>query len=202
MHNAVIYIEPKGVAPIGWRQATGMPGDIKVDFKTQANLAYPNIASLFPQLVLRPFTSPGSFAYDIDINDPTGASGIATIPGSTMNDRFSVEVYSRNSDGQPQRLIASGKVDLSGYAYRVAGPLSPYTYSIGPAGPAGPTGATGAPGPVGPDGVRGSRWYTGSGPPVSVPDARVDGDMYLDQDTGNVYRWSAVTASWGSFTGV
>ena len=35
-----------------------------------------------------------------------------------MNDRFSVEVYSRNSIGQPQRMLAVGRVDLTGYAYQ------------------------------------------------------------------------------------
>ena len=82
MHQAVIHINPVGPAPVGFAQAAGMPGDIRFDFKTQGNLAYPNIAGLYPQLVLRPFTQGAAHAYDIVINDPTGASGIATIPGS------------------------------------------------------------------------------------------------------------------------
>ena len=53
MHYATIYIDPKGAAPIGFAQAAGMPGDIRFDFKTQGNFAYPNIASMYPQLVLR-----------------------------------------------------------------------------------------------------------------------------------------------------
>ena len=89
MHQAVIYIDPVGPAPVGFAQAAGMPGDIRFDFKTQGNLAYPDIASLYPQLVLRPFTRPDIHAYDIEINDPTGASGIAKVPGVVMNDRFS-----------------------------------------------------------------------------------------------------------------
>ena len=203
MHHAVIYIEPVGAAPVGFAQAAGMPGSIKFDFKTQSNLAYPNIVDLYPQLVLRPHTRGGSFAYDIEINDPTGASGIATVPGSVMNDRFAVEVYERNSIGQPQRMLAAGRIDLTGYAYTTSAPLSPATYSIGPSGPAGPQGATGLPGPAGDPGLRGSRWYTGAGAPSGViPDDRVAGDMYLDETTGDVWRWDAATSTWQAFKGV
>ena len=148
MHHATIYIDPVGATPVGFSQAAGMPGDIRFDFKTQGNLAYPNIAALHPQLVLRPFTSLQAHAYDIEINDPTGASGIATIPGSAMNDLFHVEVYTRNDIGQPQRMIAVGRVDLTGYAYQTVGPLSPATYSQGPEGPPGAAGAAGAPAPT------------------------------------------------------
>ena len=140
MHQAVIYIDPVGAAPVGFAQAAGMPGDIRFDFKTQGNLAYPDVASLYPQLVLRPFTRPDVHAYDIEINDPTGASGIATVPGVVMNDRFNVEVYARNSIGQPQRMLACGRVDLNGYGYVSSGPLGPASYPTGPEGPAGPAG--------------------------------------------------------------
>ena len=155
MHHATLHIDPTGAAPIGFSQATGMPGDIRIDFKTQGNIAYPDIASLHPQLVLRPFTTSTAYAYDIVINDPTGSSGVATIPGSVMNDLFNVEVYTRNDIGQPQRMIAVGRVDLTGYAYRISDKLGEATYSVGPEGPPGPTGESGSPG------ERGSRWYTG-----------------------------------------
>jgi hypothetical protein len=202
VHQAVIYIDPTGPTPFGFAQGAGMPGDIRFDFKTQGNLAYPNIASLYPQLVMRPFTQPQIYAYDITINDPTGASGIATVPGVVMNDRFSLEVYSRNSTGQPQRLLASGRADLNGYGYAATGPLGPASYPTGPVGPAGPAGAVGPAGPVGDPGIRGSRWYTGAGAPVVVPDARVDGDMWLDESNGDVWRWSGTTSAWARFTGV
>jgi hypothetical protein len=203
MHQAVIYIDPTGAAPIGFAQAAGMPGDIRFDFKTQANLAYPNIADLYPQLVLRPFTQVQISAYDIVINDPTGASGIATIPGSVMNDRFGVEVYSRNSVGQPQKMLGVGRIDLTGYGYLSNSPLSPAVATVGPSGPAGAQGATGLPGAPGLPGARGSRWYTGAGAPGgAVPDTRVDGDMWLDETTGDVWRWDAGTSSWSAFKGV
>jgi len=202
MHQATIYIDPVGPVPVGFAQAAGLPGDIRFDFKTQGNLAYPNIADLYPQIVLRPFTSHSLFAYDIAINDPTGASGIATIPGGTINDRCSVEVYTRNSIGNPQRMIAVGRIDLTGYAYTTSGPLGPASYPQGPQGPAGPQGSTGAAGPTGSPGLRGSRWYTGAGAPSGViPDDRVDGDMYLDETTGDVWRWNAATSTWQAFKG-
>ena len=196
MHQAVIYIDPTGPAPIGFAQAAGMPGDIRFDFKTQQSLAYPNVGDLYPQLVLRPFTRPDIHAYDIAINDVTGASGVATVPGSVMNDRFNVEVYSRSQYGTPQRMLAYGRVDLNGYGYMRTGPLGPASYPTGPAGPVGPVG------PVGAQGIRGSRWYTGAGAPAGIPDERVDGDMYLDESNGDVWRWSAAASAWTAFKGV
>jgi hypothetical protein len=190
MHQAVIYVDPTGPAPIGFAQAAGMPGDIRFDFKTQGNIAYPNVVDLFPQLVLRPFTRPEIYAYDIEINDPTGASGIAVVPGIVMNDRFSAEVYSRNSQGAPQRMLAAGRIDLNGYGYRSTGPLGPASIPHGPEGPAGAVGPQGAPGDPG---VRGSRWYTGAGAPTAVPGERVEGDMWLDETTGDVWRWDGAT---------
>ena len=189
MHQATIYIDPVGPTPVGFAQAAGTSGDIKFDFKTQANLAYPDVASLYPQLILKPFTQPYVHAYDIVINDPTGASGIATVPGVVMNDRFGVEVYTRNEIGNPLRMIASGRIDLHGSAYVRSGPLGPASYPTGPSGPAGAKGESGAPGADGIPGMRGSRWYTGAGPPADVPDDRVPGDMWLDENTGNVWRW-------------
>ena len=46
MHQATIHIDPVGPSPVGFSQAAGMPGDIRFNFKTQGNLAYPNIAEL------------------------------------------------------------------------------------------------------------------------------------------------------------
>jgi hypothetical protein len=200
MHRATIYIDPVGCSPVGWAQAAGLPGDVRVDFRTQHNMAYTAIADQYPQLVLRPFTSLTSYGYDITIDDVTGASGLAVIPGPVMNDRFHVEIYTRNSDLQPQRMIAAGRVDLTGYAFLAPGPLSPATYPTGPAGPAGPQGTSGAPGPTGPEGQRGSRWYSGTGLPTSVPDSRVDGDMWLNETTGDVWRWDSGEGRWIGYT--
>jgi hypothetical protein len=113
-----------------------------------------------------------------------------------MNDRFGIEVYARNSIGQPQRLLAHGRADLNGFGYTTSGPLGPASYPTGPAGAIGPVG------PMGQPGIRGSRWYTAAGPPGVIPDTRVDGDMYLDESNGDVWRWADATATWARFTGV
>ena len=47
----------------------------------------------------------------------------------------------------------------------------------------------GPPGPQGPVGVRGSLWFTGSGPPGTIAGA-LPNDMYLDESTGNTYQFS------------
>ena len=153
-------------------------------------------SGLNPQLVLRPFTSGTISGYDITVDDSAGASGLAVIPGSVMNDRFNIEVYTRNNLLQPQDMLACGRVDLTGYGYVAYSPLAPASYSQGPAGPVGPAGAQGA---AGEQGVRGSRWYTGAGAPGAVPDSRIEGDMYLDETTGDVWRWS--DGAWTTFKG-
>ena len=45
------------------------------------------------------------------------------------------------------------------------------------------------PGPPGAQGPRGSRWYTGDGPPGSIP-GTVTGDMYLDNLTDEIWAYS------------
>ena len=196
MHQSTIYVNPTLPDNIGFAQAAGMPGDVRFYFKAPNGLPYAEIAGLNPQLVMRPFTSGAISGYDITVDDPAGASGLAVIPASVMNDRFNIEVYTRNNLLQPQDLLACGRIDLTGYGYIAYSPLAPASYSAGPAGPPGPAGATGA---VGEQGVRGSRWYTGAGAPGAVPDVRIEGDMYLDESTGDVWRWSGGT--WTTFKG-
>jgi len=196
MHQATIFVNPTLPDEIGFAQAAGVPGDVRFYFKNPSGLPYTEIVDLNPQLVMRPFTSSGAFGYDIVVNDVTGASGIATIPGSAMNDRFNIEVYTRDVEARPLDLLACGRIDLTGYGYAIYGPLSPATYSTGPMGPAGPMGPRGV---QGEQGVRGSRWYTGIGAPITVADVRMEGDMYLDESNGDVWRWSE--GAWTAFKG-
>lgn len=199
MHQATIYVNPTLPDEIGFSQAAGMPGDVRFYFKNFNGLPYVEIADLNPQLVMRPFTSGTISGYDIEVHDVSGASGIATLPGSVMNDRFNIEVYTRNELLQPVDMLACGRIDLTGHGYMIYGPLAPASYSTGPVGPAGPAGAQGLPGDAGAPGMRGSRWYTGAGAPAAVPDDRIEGDMWLDEATGDVWRWSSGT--WGAFKG-
>ncbi len=54
----------------------------------------------------------------------------------------------------------------------------------------GPAGPAGEPGEAGP---RGTRWFTGTGaPPAEIPGA-LEGDLYLDLDTGDVYALQVPT---------
>ena len=198
MHTSTIYVNPTLPDEIGFAQAAGMPGDVRFYFKGLDGMPYSDIAGLNPQLVMRPFTACGIFGYDIVVHDVSGASGIATLPASMMNDRFNIEVYTRNDQLQPQDMIACGRIDLTGYGYMIYGPLAPASYSVGPQGAPGPMGPRGV---QGEQGLRGSRWYTGAGAPANVPDTRIEGDMWLDESNGDVWRWSDLTSSWLAFKG-
>jgi hypothetical protein len=198
MHTATIYVNPTLPDEIGFAQAAGVPGDVRFYFKGLDGMPYAAISGLNPQLVMRPFTACGIYGYDIVVNDVSGASGIATLPASMMNDRFNIEVYTRNAQLQPQDMIACGRIDLTGYGYAIYGPLSPASYSVGPQGAPGPMGPRGV---QGDQGVRGSRWYTGAGAPGAVPDTRIEGDMWLDETTGDVWRWSDLSG-WTAFKGI
>lgn len=57
----------------------------------------------------------------------------------------------------------------------------------------GPTGATGQTGATGPSGTRGNVWFTGIGSPSDTLDS-IDGDLYLDTNTNNVYKY--IQGSW------
>lgn len=197
MHQSTIYVNPAYPDEIGFAQAAGTPGDVRFFFKSPDGLPYSDIADLNPQLVMRPFTCGSIYGYDIIVDDITGAAGTATIPASVMNDKFNIEVYTRNTQGQPQDILACGRIDLTGYGYAVYGPLAPASYSTGPVGPAGPMGPRGM---QGDQGVRGSRWYTGAGPPGIIPDVRIEGDMYLDESNGDVWRWDS--GVWTAFKGI
>jgi hypothetical protein len=199
MHKTTIYVNPTLPDSIGFAQAAGVPGDLRFYFKQPDGLPYAEIANLNPQLVMRPFTSNGIYGYDIVVDDVTGAAGIATLPGSMMNDRFNIEVYTRNDQKQPLEMLACGRIDLTGYAYTKYGPLAPATYAVGPSGPTGPQGPRGITGAQGDPGLRGSRWYTGVGAPTFIPGDRIEGDMYLDETNGDVWRWSEGT--WTTFKG-
>lgn len=90
----------------------------------------------------------------------------------------------------PQGAVGSaGPAGPAGPA-GAAGAVGP----VGPAGPAGPAGADGADGAVGPAGAdgaagpagaAGSKILTGSGAPTAG--TGVDGDMYVDTSTGDLY---------------
>ena len=74
--------------------------------------------------------------------------------------------------------------------------------AIGPEGPIGPPGPDGPPGPpgeTGSPGRDGSMWFTGDGPPPAA--LGNPGDLYLDEESGDVYRndgaWTRVASLLG-----
>lgn len=67
----------------------------------------------------------------------------------------------------------------------------------GPEGPAGAQGKTGEAGAVGPGGKDGSIMYSGAGVPANT--IGVNGDYYLDKNTGNLYG-PKVAGAWGTPT--
>jgi hypothetical protein len=64
----------------------------------------------------------------------------------------------------------------------IAGPQGPQ----GPQGEQGLQGIQGVEGPAGSQGSRGTGWFSGHGAPVDLPGSMA-GDLYFDQDTGDVY---------------
>lgn len=107
---------------------------------------------------------------------PAGPTGPAGPAGSVL----------RNGNGVPSDSIGvNGDYylnDLNGDVYvRESG-----TYAV-VANFAGPAGATGSTGPTGPQGIP-AVWRTGTGVPSNA--LGVNGDYYLDDDTGDVYTKS------------
>ena len=132
-----------------------------------------------------------------------GGTGQVRVPGAGLTDRagYSLELYLRAANAVegdpplPTSLAAQGVMRMQGSAYQRYGPLSPISVPVvtGPTGPMGPAGADSTvPGPEGPQGVRGSQWTSGSGPPI-VMGGEIVGDMYLDEATGDAYRYEYST---------
>lgn len=70
-----------------------------------------------------------------------------------------------------------------------AGILIPVAGRMGSPGPPGPAGPAGPEGTGGPQGRRGSFWFTGHGvPSITAPTAQAE-DLYLDTNTGNVWKF-------------
>src|SRR3984957_10738359 len=88
-----------------------------------------------------------------------------------------------NATGPRGAIGATGSIGATGAA-GLAG-------ATGAAGAVGPQGAPGAAGAPGVPGTRGSLWSTGSGAPTATG---LNGDLYLDTSTGNVYE--LVSGTW------
>jgi hypothetical protein len=184
-------------ARIGWRQARGMPLDCDFTFLDDDTPGAPALATIdqqFPQLVFRPKSGSGASAYDLTIVDAVSGRAHLDVPGAFFSDArgYLAELYFRNIQGQPTRLAANGEMALSpGGAYQTIGPLFAATVPTGPAGPAGSPGKAGDQGQPGIQGLRGGTWTNGHGDPSLA--GGVNGDQYLDVDSGNVWLWTGIT---------
>lgn len=199
MTSAVINLNPVEPAPLSIRHPLGTTLDLRLAFHDQQDGAV-DPTPLLPQLALMPRSRGGRYAYGMETS-PTEASVI--IPGVALIDPsgYSIELYQRtpadNPDDPPLPvgLMATGVLVLQGSAYTRLGPLGMIDVPVvvGPPGPVGPQGIQGVPGmdgePGGP-GQRGTIWTTGSGAPVATGN-EIEGDMYLDEPTGDVWRFEA-----------
>jgi hypothetical protein len=108
----------------------------------------------------------------------------------------------------PANVLSMGPVNTgTSPAATITGTPPNQTLSLtlvpGPKGDTGDTGATGATGAdstvPGPQGDPGTSITSGSGAPTA--DGTVSGDLYLDTDTGDLYKWTTAWASIGNIRG-
>lgn len=134
----------------------------------------------------------GEWANLIAVDDLKGADGAdgtsVTIVGSVegaddlpddLGPGDAGDGYITEDDGHLHVWSGTGWTDVG----EIRGPQ-------GPAGADGADGSDGAPGAPGDPGPRGATWFTGQGSPGSIGGQLV-GDLYLDTDTGVVYRLEA-----------
>ena len=179
-------IEP---AMLSIRQPLGVDLDLDLTFLKQDGAAV-DPGTLKPQLALMPRSSWSMFAYEVATSNPEGGVATVSVPGSALTDPagYTIELYQRRAAANPDDpavpvgLLAKGTLRTEGSAYASWGPLSPINVPV----------VVGPPGEAGAPGQRGSIWTTGVGDPTAT-DA-LPGDMYLDNQTGNVWRWDG--AAW------
>jgi len=199
MTSAVINLNPVEPAPLSIRHPLGTTLDLSLSFHDQQD-GVVDPTPLYPQLALMPRSRGGMYAYAMETS-PTEAS--VTIPGAALLDPsgYSIELYQRQENevpGDPPvpvALMATGVLALQGRAYIRMGPLGQIEVPVitgpqGPVGPQGIQGIPGEPGEPGEDGQRGAVWTTGPSTPI-VLGGEIDGDMYLNETNGDVWRFEA-----------
>ena len=158
-----------------------------------------DIAAILPVLALLPRSHGSVWAYDVEAVGGETGFGTVSIPGNALVDMagYTLELYQRRPAEVPENppvpngMLAKGTLVLEGNSYVQYGPLGIHSVPV----------IQGAPGPMGPPGEQGTRggiWTTGTGAPVTTG-AEVNGDMYLDEVTGNVWRFSGTVWVLGTF---
>lgn len=202
MTSAVVNVSPIEPSPLSIRHPLGTDLNLSLFFHDQQDGDI-DPTPLYPQLALMPRSRGGMYAYAMETS-PTEAS--VTIPGAALLDPhgYSIELYQRQENevpGDPPvpvALLATGVLALQGRAYTRMGPLGMIEVPVvtgppGPQGEPGPQGIEGQPGLDGEPGVRGSVWTTGPSTPI-ILGGEMDGDMYLNESNGDVWRFEA--GSW------
>jgi hypothetical protein len=193
-----IVLNPIEPAPLSIRTALGAALDLGLTFIGQ-NKAPVDPTTLLPQLVLLPRSRGGIFAYPVETTSSEGGTGTVTVPSTVLVDRsgYTLELYSRRTAVNPADppvatgLIAKGVVRLDGEAFQSWGPLGTINTPV-VVGPTGPQGIQGMQGVQGETGQRGSVWRSAPGAPTTLPED-LPNDMYLDETSGDVYRFEAAT---------
>jgi hypothetical protein len=170
-------IEP---AMLSARIPLGVNLDLAVTMKNQRG-EFIDQTSFYPQLILLPRSHSGAMPFDMEI-DIADQSSRALVHGSFLTDAlgYNLELYQRGAGDPPVPvgLLAKGHLATEGSAY--TGHKGALIIV--------PPVVVGPPGPPGPTGTRGSIWFSGSGVPIGIEGA-INGDMYLDELTGDVYRF-------------
>lgn len=190
--NRSIVINSVQPATLGLRHPLGVDLDLHLTMKKQDNSP---VDPTLTQFVLLPRSRGGMFPYDMEAYDVANGVARVEVPGTNLTDvsGCSVEVYSRapnDTPGDPPKptgLLARGVIVFEGSGYSSQGPQGMINVPV----------VTGPPGPMGATGQRGSMWFTGSGDPTPLAPGlsnALDGDMYLDEANGNV--WRLVGTSW------
>lgn len=194
--NRLVVVNPVEPAPLSLRLPLGVALDLNLTFVGQ-NTAPIDPVTLMPLLALLPRSRGGLFSYPVETTSKAGGTGNVKVPATVLVDRsgYTLELYSRRTADNPADppvatgLIAKGVVALEGEAFQSWGPLGTINTPV-VVGPPGPQGIQGPQGVQGDTGQRGSVWRTGSGAPMVLPED-LPGDMYLDEASGDVYRFEA-----------
>lgn len=198
MLNRTIVINPIEPALLSVRSPFGVALDLSLFFQSQQLIAV-NPDTLMPQLALMPRSAGGIFATDVETTSAEAGIASVTVPGPVLTDPagFTIELYQRRAAANPDDppvptgLLAKGVLALDGSAYSGSSVLAPITVPVvvGPVGPMGPQGEPG---------TRGSIWFTGDGDPTGTA-GFIDGDMYLNNLNGDVWRFNGEAWMLGSF---
>jgi hypothetical protein len=188
--NRTIVVNGIEPAPLSVRWPLGLNLDLKVTMLNQNGT--PRDPSM-TQFVMLPRSKGGVYPYDMTVHDQTNGIAAIEVPGLMLTDTsgYNLELYSRvpapnpADPPWPTALIAKGTLVTEGSAYMQDGPMHMINVPV----------VTGPMGPQGEKGVRGSIWTTGNGDPQRTGD-EIEGDMYLNELNGDVWRYSGASLMW------